>query len=241
MKNNKILSAIVSLAILAVILTGCAVPTSQKIQPDLALRAGTEKILLMPMDIELSSLTAGGIQEPNAEWTQLAEQHVKKTIDDKFANKSIDMLQHDDLQAVQTDAEFQEIDTQLIKLHEAVGLSILLHKYIPNLTLPNKQGKFDWTLGPQTILLKEKYGADYALFVYLRDSYCTAGRVAFIAVAAAIGVGVPGGQQTGFASLVDLNTGEIVWFNRLLRATGDLRTQEAAASSVDVLLSDFPL
>lgn len=240
MKNKKILTAIISWVILAVALTGC-VTTSQKIRPDLCLRAGTQKILLMPMDIELSTLTTGGMLEPNAEWTQIAEEHVQKSIDGKFARKDIDILLHEDLLAGQTDAEFQKVNTQLIKLHEAVGLSILLHKYVPNLALPNKKGKFDWSLGPQTKLLKEKYGTDYALFVYLRDSYCTAGRVAFIAVAAVLGVGVPGGQQTGFASLVDLNTGEIVWFNRLTRAAGDLRTQGAAETSVDALLADFPL
>ena len=32
-----------------------------------------------------------------------------------------------------------------------------------------------------------------------------------------------GGSQTGYASLVDLNSGRIVWFNDLRRMSGDLR------------------
>jgi hypothetical protein len=42
----------------------------------------------------------------------------------------------------------------------------------------------------------------------------------------------------GFASLVDLKTGDIVWFNRLVRAQGDLRTPAAAAETVKALVSD---
>ena len=67
-------------------------------------------------------------------------------------------------------------------------------------------------------------------------------------MAAAVLVGIlsmgryimPGGQQMGFASLVDLDTGDIVWFNRLQRGVGDLRTFDNARSSVEVLLTEFP-
>jgi hypothetical protein len=49
---------------------------------------------------------------------------------------------------------------------------------------------------------------------------------------------VPGGSQVGFASVVDLKTGDIVWFNRLIRPQGDLRTPAAAAETVKALVSD---
>ena len=50
-----------------------------------------------------------------------------------------------------------------------------------------------------------------------------------------------GGQQIGYASLVDLNTGRIVWFNDLKRFSGDLREPQAAAETVEVLLKGFPV
>jgi hypothetical protein len=63
--------------------------------------------------------------------------------------------------------------------------------------------------------------------------------VALMVVSAVLGViGIPGGAQVGFASMVDLKTGDIVWFNRLARSRGDLRTPEAAAETVDALVSD---
>lgn len=240
MKVAKKIRGIVILVIVTIVLSGCAT-TSNQVRPDFTLRSETEKILLMPMDIQLSTLTAGGMLEPNAEWTEQATIYVTESIDEKFADNNIEILNHHDVAEEVANATRQPALTQLVKLHEAVGVSILLHKYVPILYLPNKEGKFDWTLGRGTQLLKDEFGTDYALFVYLRDSYCSAGRVAFIAIAAVVGVGVPGGQQTGFASLVDLNTGEIVWFNRLVRGVGDLRNKEAASSSVDILLADFPL
>lgn len=78
------------------------------------------------------------------------------------------------------------------------------------------------------------------MFVFVRDSYTSAGRAAVILVAAVLGVGVQGGTQVGFASLVDLKTGEITWFNRLARGQGDLRQETGAKDTVAALLENFP-
>ena len=225
--------------LLVIFLSGCAANVN-KLSPDLALRESCTRILLMPMDIELSALTAGGILEPNAEWTANARQFILQAINDKFATKNIALLSKESTDTIPLNEEEEKLRTQLIRLHEAVGRSILVHQYIELFRLPNKKGKFDWTLGEKAGFLKEKFGADYALFVYLRDSYVTKGRVAMMFVAAALGYSMPGGTQVGFASLVDLNTGQVVWFNRLLRGTGDLRNREDAVESVTALLADFP-
>jgi hypothetical protein len=57
---------------------------------------------------------------------------------------------------------------------------------------------------------------------------------------AVLGVGVSGGTQTGYASLVELETGRVLWFNQLLRASGDLREAEKAVETIDTLLGNFP-
>ena len=116
-----------------------------------------------------------------------------------------------------------------------------MHKYVPKLIVPTKKDKFDWTLGSGINQLRDDYDAEYALFIHIRDSYTSAGRVAVIFVAAVFGVGVQGGTQVGFASLVDLGTGDVVWFNRLFSATGDLRTAAPAGEAIKQLLSEFPL
>jgi len=57
---------------------------------------------------------------------------------------------------------------------------------------------------------------------------------------ALLGVGVAGGQQAGFASLVDLSSGNVVWFNFLNSTVGDLRTEEPALKTIELLLKDLP-
>ena len=83
--------------------------------------------------------------------------------------------------------------------------------------------------------------ARYALFVFLRDSYATDGRKAMMALGLLLGVGISLGQQIGFASLVDLNDGRVVWFNLLNAQSGDLRDAASASKSVAKLLDGVPL
>jgi hypothetical protein len=133
-------------------------------------------------------------------------------------------------------------DDRLVKLHDAVGAAIILHKYVPAFQqLPTKEGKFDWSLGAGAKRLRDRTGADYALFVVLRDSYASPGRAAAIVGAVLLHVIIPGGQQVGFASLVDLATGDIVWFNRLIDPAGDLRQADPARWAVRNLLAGLPL
>ena len=54
-------------------------------------------------------------------------------------------------------------------------------------------------------------------------------------LAAALSVPVYFGHQGGFASLVELKTGNIVWYNNVPAATGDLRTDVGAEKIVGQL------
>ena len=58
---------------------------------------------------------------------------------------------------------------------------------------------------------------------------------------ALLGIGISLGVQTGYASLIDLNTGRVVWFNRLMRPSGDLREPDKADETIDALLREFPV
>jgi hypothetical protein len=119
-----------------------------------------------------------------------------------------------------------------------VTRAIALH-HSGQFALPSKQGKLDWTLGPEVGVLRQKSGADYALFLHIRDSYATAERVLAVVVGALLRtIVMPGGRQEIAASLVDLKTGQVLWFHRLQRATGDLREREPARETLDSLLYD---
>ena len=55
-----------------------------------------------------------------------------------------------------------------------------------------------------------------------------------------MGVGVPLGHEGGFASLIDLRTGDIVWVNHVPSGVGELRDKEDARKTVEQLFKDLP-
>ena len=57
---------------------------------------------------------------------------------------------------------------------------------------------------------------------------------------AAVGAAVPLGAEQGFASLVDLRTGDIVWFNVVGAGSGEMRDEEGAVAAVNTLFRDIP-
>lgn len=228
---------IIALIAVAVLVSGCPA-TTFKLRPNLPADPEQRRIVVLTPDVELSVLHAGGVREPNAEWTRLARQHIAQNLAERFTNMRVRLVKHN---PGPEESEGDEDEVQLLKLHRAVGGAILVHQFADQpRALPTKADKFEWSLGPDASYLKKKYGADYALFMFVRDSYSSGGRVALNILMAVLGGPIQGGAQVGFASLVNLSTGEVVWFNRLLRGEGDLRTAAGARETVGVLLQDFP-
>jgi hypothetical protein len=227
----------VAFLLLVVFLAGCQTTHTAQIT-SLKRTDGTARMVIMPVDVELSEVTAFGGTEPRAEWTDQAKQYLTAALKQENAAQGLHLAAYDANGG--PPEETDKLD-QISKLHGAVGQTILLQQ-LGLLPLPTRENApFDWTLGPETKALKTRTDADYALFVYVRDSYTSAGRVAVQLVSAILfGVAPPGGQQLGFASLIDLDTGNLVWFNRLFRPTGDLRNAAAAQETAKVLLTGFP-
>lgn len=232
------------LAVLAaMLLAACQGPQHFEAAKQLRRNTGEARILLMPADIQLSELTAGGVLEPKADWTEAARNYLTTALREEQSARQIRIVDYDE-SAVPPDRR-DEVH-QLAKLYSTVGQAIFVHQFGGPLQLPTKAKGFDWSLGPSVIALRQQYGADYALLTYVRDSYSSAGRKALMAVgvvaAAFTGVGVivPGGRQVAFISLVDLETGDIVWFNRIIRTNGDLRDTDGAHGTAKDLLQGFP-
>ena len=231
---------------LALILAGCTTPTSRtSTTAQFEWTSPAKRILLVEPDIQLSLLDAGGVLEPRADWTDTARGVIEKGLREHFSQSGTEVISPEG-------ASPREV--QLMKLHNAVGLAILTHLYGPSGSnsaganeLPNKGSALDWTLGPGTAEMRDRYQADYALFVFVRDSYSSTAKkvldVFTVIAGAALGVGIvpAGGVQVGFASLVDLRTGNIVWFNRAIDGMGDLREEAEDARAANQLLRDIPI
>ena len=119
------------------------------------------KVAIMPADIELFEVSAGGIFEPRAEWTTAAQQHVRNAYQARKTKMG--------LQVVDLDDDTSEPVLELNRLHGAVSGAIANHHF-GMMVLPTKEDKLDWSLGPGVAQVREKTGADYALFTFIRDS-----------------------------------------------------------------------
>ncbi len=198
---------------------------------------GQYRLLVMRPDVSVGLLTAGGAVEPREDWTEQARANLVAALARQQAGRG-------GMVTVAATREEAGADPALVadleRLHKAVGASIALHKYLGQ-TLPTKKDRFDWTLGQQAVAFGQASGYDYALFLNAKDSFSSSGRVA-LQVVSSLGciVGVcimpSGGQQSAFSSLVDLKTGQVVWFNVLSSSTGDIRKPEGAEAMVNSLL-----
>ncbi len=230
----------------ALMLSAC-VQTRQYADVDFAPPQGNYKLLVMRPDVSVGSVTTGGMVEPRADWTEQARTNLLAALRAQQAMRGgnvIIMDRRDSLPGIEP-----ETIAELERLHYAVGQSIALHRYNGRY-LPTKRGKgLDWTLGQDAVRLGQRSGMDYALFLYAEDSFASGGRVALQVLGVAgcvVGFCAPtigGGGQFAYASLVDLRTGEVVWFNVLQTGTqvaginmGDIRKPEGAAQMVERLL-----
>jgi hypothetical protein len=192
-------------------------------------------ILIVVPDIELSEIAMAGDATPKADWSQQGRDNVYASIKSEAISRTLEVRDFDP-----TTAESPKI-VQLLKLHSAVGQSILGFNY-GLYSLPTKKGTFNWTLGEGARQLGKDYDADYALFTWGRGTYSSKGRKAAMVAMALMGASLPTGSQNLLASLIDLKTGKVVWFNvATASVTGDMRSPEGASSLVETLLKDAPL
>jgi hypothetical protein len=190
-------------------------------------------LLVMTPDIKYYLLTAGGMTEPHGEWTDAARRNFEQALVDFAEVRDTDVvMMTNEMAGGETEIAYQ-------KLYSAVGMTILTHHY-GMFKLPSKEGTFDWSLGPGVKDLAEHYDADYALFTYYRDYQASGGRVAFAMLAAVAGASVSVGNESGFAALVDLKSGNVVWFNRVVAGAGELRESNGAHTAVRQLFAELP-
>lgn len=200
-------------------------------------------VVIVEPDIELSLVTAGGLLESRREWSDAARRLYPEAVNRLLAARGSPTRPAFDLpDELPADSRLG----QLVRLNEAVAMSIAVYTRSGS-HLATKGRRLDWTLGEGVSELREATGADYALFTYVRDSYTSGGRATLRVLAllagAAVGqvVDIGGGQQVGVATLVDLRTGQVVWFNLMANQTGDLRDAEGAERTAKQMLTGLPL
>ena len=233
MSRSLARTAVAVLSSLLFVASSAAQTASKYLAPGFSALPKDSRIAILPLDVELFSLSAGGVPEPRADWTKDALGHMQEALRVHAGKLGVEPTFVDERSA---DAFAEQLG-----LHAAVARSIELHHAIGGAwALPTKQGRLDWSFDDAMQPLQVKTGARYGLFVFVRDSYASAERKAAMVAMALLGVALRAGTQAGYASLVDLETGRVLWFNRLQRGKGDLRDAESATDSIEALLEGFP-
>ena len=222
------------------LLAGCATsaPGPDRRAPQFAERLPTiSAAALMPPDVKVYELSAGGTRELMDDWSQKARENVVTSLHKRLQpgrGAPLGLKEFDPAQDPALEEEFRDVRA----LYEAVSMSVIAHTYAPGTTFPTKLERFDYSLGPLP-RLGEAAGADTLLFVSASDEISSGGRVALnflIVVMAAAGgtVAIPAGGATVItAALVDTKTGDLLWFTaRGSSGAHDLREPASADSLV---------
>ena len=206
-------------------------------------------LVIIEPDIELTEVTAGGLQESRREWTTAARANYPTVVKQLLATENGPQISVYD---IPDDTAPGSRLGQVLRLNQEVSMSIAQYSATGSVLATKKDpvtGRplLDWHLGQGVQEIQQVTGADYALFTYVRDSYASSGRTALrtfaLIAGAAMGayVDIGGGVQVGVASVVDLRTGQVVWHNLMVKQSGDLRDTDGARAAVKQLLKDLPL
>jgi hypothetical protein len=183
-------------------------------------------ILLLPVRVQVYEVAPGSATLLKAEWTETALGWVRAAIDSVLGTARSRVVAY----TAPADRERGERHEQVLRVHGAVRAAIVTHRYNPAFRLPSK-ASFAWSLGSGAAALREDQPTvQHALFVEISERRPSRHFVTF---------GTLANELTGTASVVDLGTGDVLWFNH--ERSGGLGSAAETQATVKRLLRDLPL
>lgn len=195
-----------------------------------------KKVVILPVNIEVVEVTAGGVEEKVPDWSKEAGQSVFKALSAAINKQGLKQM-----------AAPQFSGDSAANLDENLALYKLVVNTASQLGWKQKIRHFDYSIGPGLREVATKTGADVAFMVYGRDYASTAGRKAR-AVAGRIPIvniftGPPPtlGNSYIHIGVVDLRNGDLLWMNSNYREGGtNLRDPDDAAKMVNAIFKWYP-
>jgi hypothetical protein len=209
--------------------SACAHSAGARQSPDFAARiSGVHRAAMLPPQVKVFEISAGGVPEEKEEWTALSKSNASHGVIGGFKTAGIEVAE---LAPAGDADEVGEIEA----LSHAVIDSVFQYAYLT--PFPEKMKRFEYSLGPVGPLL-DRAGADALVIVWGSALVPTLGRQVLNAI-----VGGPPQQARLAVALVD-RTGALIWFN-YAQAAGDgdysTLTEPAAADAMaKTVLAEFP-
>lgn len=196
---------------------------------------GTVRVLLFRPEIKVGEQTTAGLFQPNAEWHESARQALGKALLASAKGRGLELVEMPEPQGEQA-----TLFSEYRALFRSIVGAAVRYKMFGTDLLPSKADRFDWSLGGGLRQFAPDAGAEYGLFLFSHDGFESAGRKAAQLVASLMGARDAPGSHIGYAALVDLTNGDLLWLNVDLKAGGDVRTAEGAAERIEQLMRGFP-
>lgn len=195
-----------------------------------------KKILLLPPQMFVAELSAGGIIQKQDDWTREANENLLAATeayfrdDGRFEVRRMPPLDGQDAETVESH----------IGLYDRVAYAIYVYGRGLDSGWQHKKAEWDYTLGNGLGFLREKTGADTALIFTGADIISSGGRKAAFAVGLLLGIAIPVGQSFISVGLADLKTGEIRWMSYDQSMTLDSRDPAAVQKLVKDFFASYP-
>lgn len=190
-----------------------------------------KKVLLLPPQMFVAEMSAGGVIQKQDDWTRQANENLLAATE---AHARESRLFETVRMPKLTDEEADIVESH-IGLYDRVASAIHAYGQGKDSGWEQKKSEWDYTLGDGLAFLREKTGADSALIFVGADIISTGGRKAAFTVGLLIGIAIPLGQSFITVGLADLKTGDIRWLSYDQSMSMDSRE----AGEVESLVKDF--
>lgn len=196
-----------------------------------------KKLVILPVNIEVKEVTAGGVKEIVPKWSKKAEKNITKSLSTLIKkNKRLRQVRLPRLSN---------------KTSKVVDEHMALYKLVVNtaskIGWEHKARRFDYGIGPGLAALRRKTGADAAVMVYGRDHVSSGGRITKSILAHIPFVNIFTGPAPSLGDsfvhvgIVDLRTGDLLWMNSEYRDdTSNLTDYGDANSFIQDIFEWYP-
>jgi hypothetical protein len=203
-----------------------------------------KRVLLVPPDIRVHEVSAGGQVEKVDEWTQQASRNALAGLRRLATSKQLFEL----VEAPELSAQDKTILDQHASLYLLVAGSAEGARRSQIAAWRERAKTFDYTLGTGMSALAERVHADSVLFLVGTDYISSSGRKAMIGFAMVLGalggaVVVPQANPAVLSvGLADLRTGDLEWFALEIRSgeVADLRNETSVNAMLEAMFKTYP-
>ena len=232
----------VGLLLVLLLLSACATPSARVHYTlrDNPHSRPLRQVVLLPVDVDVKEMSAGGVREEVPEWSRKAEENIRSALlVSKDAQGGCCVTRVVDSAALEP-AERESLEEHLA-LFNTVAANAMWVDLPGNSAWSFKSEHFDYSLGSGLSFLKTRYGMDAGLIILGEDVVTTGGRKAMAIIGAMGGIGVPMGHSILVGGLVDFETGDLLWLNHTTSyAASDLRDPASCLELARKLMENYP-